>query len=278
MEQSYLYRVFPEPPGQTTLSDEERRTAPGLKSPGCTGCLLWFVLYVVLGTFWGVSWSYLGLDDRWGWTMMPLAYIVAPALAFTATYLISRHKRAHNVAQIERQRAENELRSKEEEANQLTSWANGLLVKSVALAQQMPALLDNAVGWLGHAENEFADNAFSPFWDAIEKATVALARFGEVAEELRGNAQQYNDILRNRKHDFPPLPIRPHEIPDPAPAVGELRRLVRMGQTNIDFAHIWEHHKTRNVLVLGFGTLGESIEGIGAEVLGRLEVLQDLLR
>jgi len=205
-------------------------------------------------------------------------YVVAPIGAAAITYLISRHMREKRVAEIERCRAADEIHAREEEANHLTINAQRTLQESRQIVESMPAVLRNAEAWLRHAEDEFSAHAYSPFWDAIEEGTLDLARFAEMADQLSRNARTYDGVLRGRRHDFPPFPVQPSEIPDPRPTVGELRRLVRMGQTHFQFTQIWEDHKTRHVLALGFGTLAEAIEGIGESVSSHLDELRDLLR
>jgi hypothetical protein len=217
-------------------------------------------------------------DLPYAWTIPLLLYVAAPIGAAAITYLISRHMRTKRVAEIERRRAADEIRTREEEANRLAINAQRVLQESRQIVESMPAVLDNAEAWLRHAEDEFSAHAYSPFWDAIEEGTLNLARFAEMADQLSRNARTYDGVLRGRRHDFPPFPVQPSEIPDPRPAVGELRRLVRMGQTDFQFAQIWEDHKTRQVLALGFGTLAEAIEGIGESVSSHLDELRDLLR
>jgi hypothetical protein len=46
----------------------------------------------------------------------------------------------------------------------------------------------------------------------------------------------------------------------------EFRHVVRKGQTNFQFANIWEHRKTREVLIAGFRTLGEAIDNLSSVV------------
>jgi hypothetical protein len=56
--------------------------------------------------------------------------------------------------------------------------------------------------------------------------------------------------------------------------VNELRRIVRMGQTNFQFANIWEHRRTREVLIAGFRTLGEAINNLGTTIEYSISYLQ----
>ena len=59
MEKSCPYRVLPQPPRPTSMSDDQRRGVTGLESPGCSGFLLWIALVVVLVTAWGSICAYL---------------------------------------------------------------------------------------------------------------------------------------------------------------------------------------------------------------------------
>jgi len=56
--------------------------------------------------------------------------------------------------------------------------------------------------------------------------------------------------------------------PDPAPVLAELARVIRKGQTNIDFTLVWEHRQTRSVLKEGFATLGDALASLSTQVEG----------
>ena len=53
-----------------------------------------------------------------------------------------------------------------------------------------------------------------------------------------------------------------------------LRRIVRMGQTNFQFASIWEDRRTREVLIAGFRTLGEAVNKLGPTIENSVSNLQ----
>ena len=61
---------------------------------------------------------------------------------------------------------------------------------------------------------------------------------------------------------------------DPLPVSKELRNVERMGQTNFQFANIWEHRRTRTVLLAGFTTLSEAIDGLGSTIEYSISSLQ----
>jgi hypothetical protein len=54
----------------------------------------------------------------------------------------------------------------------------------------------------------------------------------------------------------------------------ELQRVLRLGQTNFEFATIWEHRKTREVLISGFRNLGEAVSNLGFAVQSAMDELK----
>jgi hypothetical protein len=131
---------------------------------------------------------------------------------------------------------------------------------------RLPGILALVSESVKQAEQEYRENAFAPYWDAVEQATRHLGSFNGDVQLLSQNTQKYYTTLNNRKHTFPSIRKMSGCIPDATPVLSELRRVVRMGQTNYQFAAIWEQRKTREVLIAGFRTLGEAIDNLGASV------------
>lgn len=159
-----------------------------------------------------------------------------------------------------------EINRFEKEASSLTSSLTRTYESSVSLATELPQHLNQASGLLRQAETEYTDSAFAPFWDAVENAARQLAAFNDKAKQLSKNADEFYNKLDGRKHTFPTFPANSRAIPNPTTVVNELRRIVRMGQTNFQFANIWEHRRTREVLIAGFRTLGEAVNNLGATI------------
>src|ERR1035438_2530325 len=88
----------------------------------------------------------------------------------------------------------------------------------------------------------------------------------EKTQEISRAAAVYYRDLRGREHDFPHFPISAGNVPDASPETNQLRRVVRMGQTNFQFANIWEHRRTRDVMIAGFRTLGDAINNLESTV------------
>jgi len=181
-------------------------------------------------------------------------------------------KAAHQAAEEEYQNA---VRLATDEATSLTSSVIQTYRSSTELSDQIRKHIDHASLWLRNAENEYNSNAFGPFWDAVEQAALHLSAFNEKAQSLYRYGDEYYSKLKGRKHTFPAFPIQNGTIPDTAFVTREFQRVVRLGQTNFQFANIWEHRRTREVLIAGFRTLGEAVNNLGATIEYSLSNLQD---
>lgn len=149
------------------------------------------------------------------------------------------------------------------EAESLTKRAMNCYTASKQAATDLPVLLKNATGWLQSAQVEYNNSAFAPFWDAVEKAAINLAAFSDKVRLLSTNSTEYYQLLKGRKHTFPEFSLIMSAPPDATPVMNEFFRVVRLGQTNFQFANIWEHRRTREVLISGFRTLGEAVNDLG---------------
>jgi hypothetical protein len=133
---------------------------------------------------------------------------------------------------------------------------------SLQLFANLEPLRMNAAGWLVVAETEFENRAFGPFWDAIENTANWLGSLNDHVTRLGANAETYYSSLAVRHHNFPLFPIDLAHVPGSYEEVERLRLLVRKGQTDFQFANIWEHRQTREVLIAGFRTLGSALQNL----------------
>lgn len=181
------------------------------------------------------------------------------------------------VQKLKEQRRIHQTQYKRDEAASLSTQLNELFVSCREHPMKASEYLKNASGWLQIAGDEYAENAFDPFWTAIENAAVNIDAFNQTVNTLSSNTRNYYAHLEGRNHTFPVFPVRPESLPDPRPVVKEFRRVVRMGQTNFQFANIWEHRKTREVLIAGFRTLGDAVNNLASVVEGEISSLRDTL-
>lgn len=148
------------------------------------------------------------------------------------------------------------------EASEVTQTLTNIYQLSRGLADNLSNSLTEASEHLKRAEREYQENAFGLFWDEAEKAASNISDFQHDLDRISSNAKIYYDSLRARRHSFPVFPVGMDLIPSPAAVIGELRRVVRLGQTNTQCTVILEHRETRKALIAGFRTLGQAIDGL----------------
>lgn len=136
-----------------------------------------------------------------------------------------------------------------------------------ATLRSLAPLLDEANRHLDEATQRFEENAFGPFWDSIQEAVLTLDAFRHSANEVRGEYDEYHHTLSGYSHTFPVLPRYGDQLPNPISALQRLDQAVRLGQTNFQFATIWEQRRTREALLAGFDTWADAVSQIAARVL-----------
>ena len=119
---------------------------------------------------------------------------------------------------------------------------------------------------LKKAAFELQEEAFAPFWDAIESAASDLGECHTSCSWLSMHVKRYDEILVGREHSFPDCFTGIEGLPDCRPLLEELYRLIRQAQRDFRFSNIWEHRQTRKVLIAGFSTLGEAIRSLETTV------------
>lgn len=154
------------------------------------------------------------------------------------------------------------------DSTELASTLVALMNSSLDLAEQLPILLSTASRFLQLANSEFHERAFDPFWTALENGLRALGSFHDDCQVLSKSADSYYSRLAGREHNFPPFPVTSTMIPNPTGVLLELRQLLRKGQTDFQFAQIWEQRKTRQVLISGFQTLADAVTGLTDSLIG----------
>lgn len=199
--------------------------------------------------------------------------LLTAALAGGVTLPVLRKRRAERVRALE----EADLKARREtadlEASKLTNRTADLLRRSNETAEKLPACLHDASAWLTQAGLEYNEKAYSSFWDAMESAATDLRGFRDLAQQLTRDSAIYQGMLSDRTHNFPALGIKTRTLPDPTHALTEFQRLLRSGQTNFEFATIWEHRTTRDVLLAGFRNLGEAVSNLRFGVEGAVSEL-----
>jgi hypothetical protein len=201
-------------------------------------------------------------------------FVVFLLPASAATLGVLRQRRAEKIRRLEAANLAAREAAAEKEATNLAGNAAVLLQRSKVNSQKLLSYLDNASGWLARAQGEYDQKAYGPFWDAVEQGALNLAGFRDIAQQLSHDSGSYYQMLSGRIHTFPVLGITSSTLPDPSAALTELQRVLRAGQTNFEFATIWEHRKTREVLIEGFRNLGEAVSNLQFGIQGAVDELR----
>ncbi len=151
-----------------------------------------------------------------------------------------------------------------------------LCSESLSTFEALPDQLLSAESHLDRAERNFSEHAFSPFWEAIEKAALCLGGFDAAVQRIAANSQQHAELTTRLRSSVPTFPIRAQSVRAmlAANTTNEhMRRIVHDAQRDFQFAVIYEQRRTNHILIAGFSTLGQAIDGLG----DRLESsIQDL--
>jgi hypothetical protein len=252
---------------------------------GCVAAVAtWFATVLIAA---GVM-TALGLHpDKYG--VAPLAVIIiGPGLGilawiYTSAYFAhweEEQKRAEVRAAAEEEarkqavkaRKQAEERRHSEQRALANTLSNSLAdcAKTVAI---LPSWVQSAEKSLDHAEEEFADGAFAPFWDAVEEAANTLARFNNTIELLVDRAKRYKAEAPKLDIPLPPFQLGVHTLPDATHTANRMRGVVRRAQKDFHFATIYEQRKTNQLLVGGFTSLAQAINQLGDRIQLSLENL-----
>ncbi|HVF60946.1 MAG TPA: hypothetical protein VNJ70_14160 [Thermoanaerobaculia bacterium] len=222
---------------------------------GMWGCV-WVLVYLVGATI------YVYLTNPTGSKATGI-YLVGMVVAAVIASIVTTAFRAHDTELALAKKRAKAVAAIEAEAAQLAQSTRAAYDAALKVPGALRSLLHDADTALEQAAQEYGENAFAPFWDRIERAADRLGRFQGLIRHLEQLSEQYRRALSDRKHTFPPFPVGLRELPNPAKSLRQFQRMVRMGQTNYHFASIWEHRRTRQVLIAGFRTLGEAVNNVG---------------
>jgi hypothetical protein len=265
MSEKTKYCVMPKAPNykSITLTTNEKDVIREHTVVGPALLILpWIIVFVISLVVFGIGGVLPG--------NVFLGSVIAATVVSVLIHLLTRTQAANQirtkeVANDEQARKE-EISRVNNEAKSMTFSLTHMYETSVKLSNELPFHLEQASIFLQNAEYEFNSNAYAPFWDAVEGAAQHLAALNDKAQQLSQNANSYYRSLQGQNHTFPAFPVQRHSIPDASAVLADLRRIVRQGQTNYEFANIWEHRRTREVLIAGFRTLGDAVNNLGGTI------------
>jgi hypothetical protein len=147
---------------------------------------------------------------------------------------------------------------------------------SLGQFESLPELLESAAKFLDRAERDFAEGAFSPFWDSIEHAAECLGHFDKCVRKIEANASRYTEIVKDYEGTPPPYPIARESVEKLRAGTimaERMQAIVRKAQCNFQFAQIYEQRMTNKILIAGFKNLREALEGMTWQVTASIDNL-----
>jgi hypothetical protein len=185
---------------------------------GLTYVLTIFVVTVVA--------AILGGEVRGPAVIPVLCLSLAIALAASAATCVRGYRR--KVDREQRRLTEEKAKAAAHEAERVTTHVRELLVSSNKMTTRLPDLLMQTSHALRRADQEYRENAFGPFWDAVEDAARSLDAIRGAIDELGKSAHSYYNVLEGRRHTFAGFPVRRDAVPDTRPVIEHFRSIVRM--------------------------------------------------
>ncbi len=226
--------------------------------------ILFIVIIVLLISFWYVT--------------VPIAVLIFVICLGVKGYKKAVEDERQRQAERARRRAEEEAQRQRHEYEQQECHRQMITVgeQSVSILKAIPSNLKSADQHLTQAEADFAEGAFSPFWDSIEKAVTCIGGFDEGIRRIKDNSLRYTQLIVKYEDTPPefPFPRKNVEKLSVAKKTAErMSKIVRKAQRNFQFATIYEQRKTNQLLVAGFTSLGQALNEMTNEIVSSIDDL-----
>lgn len=264
------------------------------------GCAIGLVVGIILfiPSCAVVTWPWFGPpigSEKYGITIAQrvlwLSIIVGGMIGFAGSFVEEKNRydasirrnKEENEARIRRKKDEDEARMRrynEEQGccfNQMIALRND----TISLFESLPKELCFADRHLDQAEVDFADSAFVPFWESIEKAVTALGTFDEGVNRINHFSTRYNELLLKYENTPPKFPLVPHfvtKLDVHTAVVSRLQSITRIAQRDFQFSTIYMQFKTNQILVAGFTTLGQALEQMTLQITNSIGCLTSSVR
>lgn len=175
-----------------------------------------------------------------------------------------------------RERERKKEREKEERAREVERGLQEAISDSRKCFRDLKRYHRLATKALDGAEGYFNDGVYSPFWDEVEKAALALGRFSESVRDLSNKLQDYLGwvaIYDGIPDAFPVTSEQFAALPQPNALSNRMRNIVHAAQRDFHFASIFEQRKTQKLLVAGFESFADVLNDVGNQITDHVEYL-----
>lgn len=147
--------------------------------------------------------------------------------------------------------------------------------EAVDSLERMPHHLEAAQKQRELAGKRYRDEAYSPFWSAIEKTYLALNDYRMEAQSIHERAARHKKMVAEyvglggkdaSLGDFPVELDAAKILKTLQHASDDVEKIVYEAQKHGTFATIWEQRRTTSTLVTGFANLEAAVENMGARI------------
>ncbi len=210
---------------------------------------------------------------------VPLGYVFFSCLAVSlGLWVWAEEKEKRESLMLSASAAE--LRKKAEyDATQYQVWSHlqACISDVESTALEIRRKIEAAEVALSHAEREFSEGVFAPFWDAVEHAANQLAQSDAGINRIIQQSKYYRDNVTKLNSEGPPFRIGLDALPDTTRTADKMRLMVRKAQKDFHFATIYEQRKTNKLLIAGFTNLAEALNGMSDRLASSIDALSDSL-
>jgi len=247
------------------------------------GCLYSFLIYIGAAiVITPILFLMSGSGGSAGSTIAGLISLPLIALSLWAGFTISKNKekskaKEEELGKSQKEEKERLQRIEEEQKNYLMQLQN-ICQSTIANYEVLPDLLYTAVKYIDGAQTNFRDNAYVPFWESLEQASIKLGSFTDKIRQIQFNSTRYSELTQNFNSIPPTFPLAKASVQklDTGKAVSDrMDSLVHAAHRNHDFASIYLQMKTNKILIAGFTSLGQALENMTTEITSSVDTLTD---
>ncbi len=149
---------------------------------------------------------------------------------------------------------------------------------SLGTFEALPTYLLDAESLLDQAERNFEEGAFAPFWDSIEQAAVRLGSFDGGVTSMGTHAKHHLELGKVYERKSPAFPISRDSVKGLIAGnttAERMKAIVRRAQRNFQFASIYEQRRTNQILIAGFNSLAQALDGMANKISQSIDDLSD---
>lgn len=185
-----------------------------------------------------------------------------------------------DLAEIERwhEREQREIDARKREKEQLKTQLIQICEDSLRWFEEAPKLIISAESLLNQAETDFKEGAYAPFWDSVEKAAMKLGEYNRRIVLISSNANLHGEVARKVPDVSLSFPISSSSVKALTAAdytTNRMAQIVRTAQRNFEFSTIYEQRRTNQILIAGFNSLSQALDGLGQQLTESINGLND---